>query len=328
MCSMVDLRTVFSWGVMAEEAKDCDRVKGWLEEAHIDDLETGGNGSHEDKRIIESGLQPVTPPPRPQTVPRVRDEISPTDTSFSGRSIFDAPLHKKPFHGSPSPGVQIADDESDTTGDGEGEWEPTLTKERTLGPEEDRTFEGPARIPISSPDTLNFQDPLSYTDIQRPPKSADAASQALTHDSNLPRVVWLTSCLQCTLAHLPCSRTYPSCSRCQRTGKPDLCLLHRRCFAFEALDPSMLDKCRKPILLKVKGEDEAIWQGKVNLAKELREKWEADQEVKNWVMPAIESERGGWKKKHSFRTALGRDSHPGEGYGRMSYTELVVDLDA
>ena len=321
----------FSSGVGRKEAEDLDGIKGWLRKLDVDGLEADVISGYHDKRTTESRLQPVTPPRRPHTVLGVHEEISPTDTSFSGRSIFDKPLRKKLNHGSPSRGYQVLDDASDTS-ESEREWEPTPIEECTLKPKADCAIEDPivlqsAQASTSSSAILNSYCQSLHVDIHDPPKPAEPTTQ-LYHDADTPRLVWLTSCLQCTLVGLLCSRTHPCCSRCKRTDNPELCLLHRRSFIFETLDPSKSDKCRNPILLRVKGEDDAVWRRKVDLSRELTDKWLSEQDKKNWVMPTIESQRGGWKKKRMFQTVPGKDIHPGEGSGRISYKEFVVDLDA
>ncbi|CAE7008143.1 hypothetical protein PTNB73_00154 [Pyrenophora teres f. teres] len=319
-------------GQDVKEAKDLDRIEGWLANLDIDGLRADMGDGDKKKINSESRLQPFTPKRRPHTVLGVHGDISPTDTSFSRRSIFDAPLCKKLNHGSPILGFQILNDASDTS-DSEGEWESTPIKERIRKAKAESVLEHSAVIQSSQALSSSAADLSAYKPsvdlgVHGPHQPAEPTTQLITYEPNTPRIVWLTSCLQCTLANLPCSRTHPTCSRCQRAGNPDLCLLHRRSFAFEALDPSKTEKCRTPILLKVKGEDETIWQRKVDLSMELRQKWLADQDKKNWVMPAIESPTGGWKKQSMFPTVPGGDVHPGEGSGRVSYRELVVDLDA
>ena len=320
-----------SLGVGRKEAEDLDRIKGWLRKLDVNDLEADVSSGYHDRRTTESSLQPVTPSRRPHTVMGVHEDISPTDTSFSGRSIFDKSLRKKLDCGSPSRKIQVLDDASDTS-ESEGEWEPTLIEECTLKSKADCAIEDPtvlqsAQSPISSSAILDSNHPSLHLEIHDSIKPAEPTTQN-SHDPNTSRLVWLTSCLQCTLAGLPCSRTHPSCSRCQRTDNPELCLLHRRSFVFETLDHSKLNKCRNPILLRVKGDDDAFWQRKVDLSRELRDAWLLEQDKKNWVMPAIDSQRGGWKKKRMLQTIPDKDIHPGEGSGRMSYKELVVDLNA
>jgi hypothetical protein len=75
----------------------------------------------------------------------------------------------------------------------------------------------------------------------------------------------------------------------------------------------------------VKGEDNEIRKRKVELASELCEKWSAEQDKKNWVLPSIDTPRGGWRAaKNSVR--IKKMSHPGEGIGRLSFCELFVDM--
>ncbi|RMZ70874.1 hypothetical protein GMOD_00008529 [Pyrenophora seminiperda CCB06] len=317
----------------AKQEEDLVRIDGWLAKMDIGGSETNVSDDDEiDKETTENSMQPITPPQRPHKVLDVPKEISPTDTTFSGRSIFDKPLPKKAKYDTLDPKFEVLDDVSDTTRDSEVEWEPTPIKECDLKSKAGWTLQNTAvtqsgQASVYSSAILSLSDKSAEFNTRDFLRYADLTSQ-LTRDPNIPRLVWLTSCLQCILAGLPCSRTHPSCSRCQRSANPDLCLLHRRCFSFEILDPSKSDECCYPILLKVKGEDEAIWQRKAKLSVELKNKWLEEQYKKNWVMPKIESRRGGWKKEYRFQVVPGRDLHPGEGSGRTSHKELVVDLEA
>jgi hypothetical protein len=95
----------------------------------------------------------------------------------------------------------------------------------------------------------------------------------------------------------------------------------------EALDPSLMDKSNVPTLLKVQGEDEGLWKRKVELAEELCEKWVAEQDKKNWVLPNICSPRGGWRtRKDSAKKK--KVLHPGEGIGLLSFGELYVNMNS
>jgi hypothetical protein len=88
-----------------------------------------------------------------------------------------------------------------------------------------------------------------------------------------------------------------------------------------------MEKSKVPTLLKVQGEDEGLWKRKVELAEELCEKWIAEQEKKNWVLPDICSPRGGWRAR-KYAAKKEKVSHPGEGIGRLSFRELYVDMGA
>jgi hypothetical protein len=60
--------------------------------------------------------------------------------------------------------------------------------------------------------------------------------------------------------------------------------------------------------------------------------WAAKQEKDNWAMPDTGSPRATFKEKvqvlRGWRIKKREELHPGEGMGRMSYKELLVDLDA
>jgi len=87
-----------------------------------------------------------------------------------------------------------------------------------------------------------------------------------------------------------------------------------------------MDRITAPALLKVKGEDEAIWKRKVELAETLCKKWVAEQDKRNWVLPDVGSVRGGWGKRKG-RVGMEKLGHPGEGIGRLAFRELFVDVD-
>jgi hypothetical protein len=82
----------------------------------------------------------------------------------------------------------------------------------------------------------------------------------------------------------------------------------------------MASRSGMPILLKARVEDEAIWQRKLALEKKLCEEWAEGQDRKNWVLPGVDEVRGGWSGVRRRKIV-----HPGEGKGRMSFRELVVD---
>lgn len=65
-----------------EEECDLDRITAWLEDLHI------ASESEEDEKQGEKA-GPITPPRRMPGLIDKYDEFSPTDTTFSGASIFD-----------------------------------------------------------------------------------------------------------------------------------------------------------------------------------------------------------------------------------------------
>ncbi|KAF1936022.1 hypothetical protein EJ02DRAFT_105996 [Clathrospora elynae] len=325
---MDTLRSAIRHRALQEELDCSDRVTGWLEDLDINGADGDASKAGVDYDRERKKSEPLTPPRRLFMTPVVvNNEISPTNTSFSNTSIFDRPPRRSFIHGGLRPKFKIQDNSSDTTSVGDEECAPDLKEERHL--------ERPAALlfaqRISSPSaTLLSHDPPSNVDEDKEEEEEefDAIAKSSTvpylplYDPTVPRIVWVTSCLQCTLAKLPCSRTHPSCSRCKRKGHGDDCLLHRRWFTSEILEPAMETKSGQPILLKIRGEDEAVWNRKVALAEELRVQWLAEQEKKNWVMPDILGLMGGWGG------VVLRVLHPWEGLGRMSYAELCIDLDA
>lgn len=224
-------------------------IENWLNALESSDFKTDEITT----KVTAKGQIHPTTPPRRATV--ACDEASPTDTCFSGPSVFDPGLHKKPKNNQ-------RDDFSDTTiTDNHG----PDAESRSYGEFEQAIGPLPPNLDIThiSPD-----DKLAInTTITGP-----------IHNASEPRLVWITSCLQCTLENLPCSRTHPSCTRCQRNGHAATCLLYRRCFAFEAGDPNGPSG---PVLLKVKGEDEDMWKRKLDLARELWAGWCLRQERRN-----------------------------------------------
>jgi hypothetical protein len=305
-----------------------DRIAGWLEELSISSDDSNRRENDESVEEQSESFEPTTPPRRASTPLTAYEEVSPTDTSFSGHSIFDAPTRKNLRCGSPTSKYQIRDDTSDITSVGDDvEWGLSVKEQHLVQPPPAPNF---ARRASSPPTSVVSYDPSSNAEEDEANVSSEPAPDAgfPLYDPIDPRLVWITSCLQCTLANLPCSRTHPACSRCKRKGCADDCLLHRRSFAIEALDP---EKCKVPILLKVRGDEEETWQRKLGLAEDLRKEWVAEQEKDNWVMPDIGSPRVTLKERvqvlQGARVRKKGILHPGEGMGRISYKVLVVDLD-
>lgn len=310
--------------MLEKEVEHPDRIEGWLDKLDIKGAEIDENECATD--TDEEAYYGPTTPPRPSDYRSVpQDDISPIDTSFSGKSIFGKPLCKNLF-GSPTPKFEIRDDDSDTTSIDSRDWAPQQTKERPLERLVPPAF---ALRPSTPSNTLGSHESALATNTSDLTAISERKSQRTLspHDPNEPRSVWITSCLQCTFADLPCSRTYPSCSRCKRHNRAEECLLQRRRFTSEVLGSSLMDKSSTPGLLKVKGEDEGVWKLKVELAEALCEKWVAEQDQKNWVLPDVGSARGGWGRRGA---RIGREKvgHPGEGIGCLAFRELFVDVDA
>lgn len=134
-------------------------------------------------------------------------------------------------------------------------------------------------------------------------------------------LVWVTSCLQCTLAKMPCSRTIPACSRCVRSGCGDMCLLQRRKLNSERVLGAIVGNIT-PVLLHEKGQGGEIIERKRALNAELLKNWQCDMDRKNWVLPSNDGNIGGFRLRGNRRLLV--PAHPGEGIGRA--TPLMVNL--
>jgi hypothetical protein len=302
-----------------EQTESPDRVRGWLKELDINSFDAAVGESNSDHHNQEK-IAPTTPQRQLYTSTAAFEEVSPTDTLFSGHSIFEASLRKWHQDGSPVRKYQLEEELSDITSIDSEEYEPS--KKPLLNPPTAPDFgqrANPSNVSHDSQDAVSaLADDRDKTVVGILEQTS--APVAPLHDHNTHRLVWIVSCLQCTLANLSCSRTHPCCTRCTRKGHSSECLLYRRWFASESLNASMAYRSGTPILLKVRGEDEALWQRKVELEKELCAEWAAGQDRKNWVMPGVDGVRGGWP------VVRGRNVvHPGEGKGRMSFSELVID---
>jgi hypothetical protein len=222
---------------------------------------------------------------------------SPTDTKFSGCSLFDKSYRDLQGLGSPN---SFRDNVSDVT---------SVT-------EHGRSIKQPV-----------FQLKAESLHSHKPESDVDD-SPVVAHqlaESSTPRLVTILSCIQCILASLPCSRTTPSCTRCIRNNTATSCLLQRRLFPKENT-AAPVELCTIPVLLKLDDENEGIWVEKMAAMQRLMEMWEDKKDRGNWILPRIETEeRGGWRgqKKKNGNEAL--RSGFGEGIGRIRCEELVLE---
>lgn len=208
--------------------------------------------------------EPATP--RRQSTPTYEDDLSPTNTSFSDNSIFDPSDAKRdPWFDDP-----FADDVPDLApADNDGQ--TVISKVRWLSAD---LAAPPVEIDRSDNTSDLLVEPpteLAHDEQHEADSVASTCTTAVNvrADPDDPRIARITSCAQCIVANLPCSRTYPCCTRCKRNGHAKLCLLHRMRF-LEELDEDKLLSCTIPVLLKVKNEDEAILQQKIEFLKEVR----------------------------------------------------------
>ncbi|KAF2714973.1 hypothetical protein K504DRAFT_15172 [Pleomassaria siparia CBS 279.74] len=184
------------------------------------------------------------------------DEISPTNTNFSYDSVFDVPEF----------GVTVRrnrtnDGSVTSVANSDRDWD-IADKEEEL--EDDNIVTLGSSLDAHSESLNSYAQPLvselelestvsTYSDDDLPPL-----------DPTQPRFVWITSCLQCTYAGLPCSRTPPHCLRCKRSGNGDLCLLQRRKVSEERIRGGGVVN-GTPVLLRLQGEDEKTWERKAEL---------------------------------------------------------------
>jgi hypothetical protein len=194
--------------------------------------------------------------------------FSPTDTTFSDNSVFDMPEHGTDTSneaGLRARRGQYATSSSSAT---------TVTSEGAPSSKEfcDEDFGDSRSIAQAGYDfdapSLSSYDPPTGLPSSTAQSQCSLQCRASGLESAGPNLVFIKSCLQCTLANLPCSRTYPACSRCIRGGHGDLCLL-RRAKRVEELGEFNECEVQEPVLLKIKGVDEVIWARKFELYRQV-----------------------------------------------------------
>lgn len=214
-----------------------------------------------------ASICPTTPPRRGHMVYSY-DEISPTNTSFSDNTIFDLPDLPD--------GTPIEDpfcDDIPNVAPTDDSYRGLRGKIERRGINATQTTQ--IQLDASPSDTysLTSHDPPSeaVTELEtrhESSKEIPRPAAASLVDPNKPRFTRITSCIQCILADLPCSRTTPCCSRCKRNGNGNVCLLHRQKYADE-IDRSDATTCTTPVLLKLRSEDEELWTKKRQLAEKV-----------------------------------------------------------
>lgn len=292
-------------------------IEDWLEAIDVNVLSAAATTSDIALQVNDGDLPPLTPLRLPKPT-EVVEETSPTDTSFSATTIFDTPVHEPPHvNHEPSSDCDLLDAFSDNTTVYNDYDKKAVTEEQDESDSatiSDAATAAPEAITPSEAITLS----TDINEVSSPPPDTATTSSRVYEKEERVRIVSVTSCLQCIHLHLPCSRTYPYCMRCARNGHAALCLLHRRRFASE------FGRGGGPVLLKVKGEEEEVWKMKVQVKEAMDEKWAAEQEKKNWVMPSMLGERGGWQKRGVWVDE--GEGYPGEGEGRVVLREMVVEM--
>lgn len=286
-------------------------IEGWLEAIDVGVLSATAPAGDAIPQVNHSN--PLLFTPRRQPNPnQIIEEVSPTDTSFSATTIFDTLVHKplRYNHGPPS-NCDSLDTYSDITTVYNEEDKESVAEER-----------GASDWAIIVEEVITPDEAISLdTDTGEAsfsPSDTTTSSKICEQEERV-RIVSLTSCLQCIHLHLPCSRTYPCCTRCARNSRADLCLLHRRRFASE------FGRGGGPVLLKVEGEDEELRKRKLELKQAMAEEWAVELEKKNWVLPSVLGEKGGWQKRGVWMDE--GEGYLGEGEGRVVLRELVVELE-
>ncbi|KAF2446499.1 hypothetical protein P171DRAFT_483838 [Karstenula rhodostoma CBS 690.94] len=280
-----------------------DGVEAWLAAMNIKvDL-----GRAQQTETIAAPATPALKPLRIQQYgAQLCEEISPTDTNFSSDPIFDSPYNPTDsscISARPDTDASSLDDEDEVCARKELFASVELSDDSGVEPGTPTTIldtssdSPPSLAPIAPTHALNGFDPHA------------------TH------LIYLTSCLQCVLSGLPCSRTLPACSRCIRHGHGDLCLAQRKRHHSEiyCADDSV---DTDPILLMREGDDEGTFHKKIQLQSELLNTWWEKRERKNWVIPADNGIRGDWKTAPMRKVEL----HPGVGSGPQKHYRLRVAM--
>ncbi|KAF2262073.1 hypothetical protein CC78DRAFT_326559 [Lojkania enalia] len=277
-----------------------ETIQGWLRGLKL------GDNENEVVAVHPSPQRPLTPVRQPLAR---NNRPSPTDTNFSGDSIFDRPEERSPCSKKRS---SYAFSDTSETSTGSDEYSDWQRKEDFGGlvcrPPAPRSYDKVSLISYDPPTEL---DVLLVDEVPNKP------APSLVIDYEEPHFIFLTSCLQCQLKDMPCSRTLPACSRCVRTGCGHLCLLHRRKLRAEMVDGDIIGN-GEPVLLKVKGEDEDLWERKMALYNKLFEKWSVKQDQMNWVLPSFDNNTS---REHNHVSCKWP---PGEGIGHQSFMMLYL----
>lgn len=291
-----------------------DHVALWLEGLGLEssDRDTSQGSQLENSR---ERIQIITPLRRSSVV-QIPDHSSPITSIFSDETLFDAPLRKDIPLRAPTCNQFYADFSDHTSIDGEDNAGGVSEKPCLISNYTQQFHISTASLDSCDPPSSvhsDFDDPLGHI-VQ--------SGREDNHNPDLPRVVNITSCLQCTLANLPCSRTTPCCTRCVRNGYGDTCLLTRRLFPEEIIQAGSAGP-RRLVLLKVKGENDEVWATKMELKDRLLEQWQMQKDRKNWVFPSLD---GGMGERRGSNAELKKGDW--EGVGRVVFKVLCVHVEA
>lgn len=240
-------------------AEDHDYVSSWLQGAVCQEYDDFVNELGD-----SASIEPTTPPRRRFLAQRY-EEVSPTNTSFSDDSVFDVPhLPDESVNGDP-----FCDDIPDIFPADNLNW---VSKSNARQRSARSSLEDHQDTPDDDESLVSYDPPseaaVNIEDHFHTPGEALASATPSLINPSIPLFTEITSCTQCIVADLPCSRTVPCCSRCKRNGEGDVCLLHRQLYGYE-IDRSETSMCTQPVLLKLQGEDKMRWRKKLRRMKEV-----------------------------------------------------------
>ena len=209
---------------------------------------------------------PCTPQRHDTQQASAREYSSPTNTNFTDNSIFDRPF---------APGMRYFDTHNDALSycsatsivssdcsDTDSSYKSQIVRSENLAEAEPQNATGVEVADAHNIKSVKRHAPVIHRETEEvhlvQPKTAP----------NRCTLVWVTSCLQCTLAKMPCSRTIPACSRCVRAGCGDMCLLQRRKLNSERVLGAIVGNMT-PVLLHEEGQGEGVVERKRALNSEV-----------------------------------------------------------
>ena len=219
------------------------------------------------KRQVNSfDALPCTPQRHDAQQTSVGEYPSPTNTGFTDNSIFDQPF---------APGTRYFDTHNDA---------PSYCSATSIVSSDFSDTNLSHKSQIVRSENLAEAEPQNITGVEvanahniKSVKRHALVIHRKTEEVHLVQpktvpgrciLVWVTSCLQCTLAKMPCSRTIPACSRCVRAGCGDMCLLQRRKLNSERVLGAIVGNMT-PVLLHEEGQGGEIVERKRALNSEV-----------------------------------------------------------